>query len=513
MTQPISLHQQFVRVAKKNKKKLAIIDRTTGRRVTYGRALVGALLLAEKFKHYDPGFLGIMIPTSAGAALAILGALMSGRTPVMINYSTGAEQNARYAQKRCAFKTIITSRALLERIRCPIVEGMVFLEDLVKNVSVFEKLRAALRAKRPTRTILKKIGGGSGDDTLVMLFTSGSEKDPKAVPLSHRNIFANIEALSQVLQLKSDDVFLANLPYFHVFGQTANLWVPLYFGMTIVSYANPLDFKAICEVVREENVTLMVGTPTFFWGYLKKSERGDFDSVRIMLTGADKCPDALRQGFLDKHDKVLLEAYGTTETSPGITVNTPEFNRPGSVGKALPNVKIRMENYETGEACATGEIGKILIKGDNVMQGYFDDFEATANSIRHGWYDTGDMGYMDADGYLWHVGRLKRFMKVGGEMISLVRVEDVLQRLLPPEIECCVVEVPDAMRGARIVAAVTQPVDEKDLLRRMSGELSNISLPRQFVVLETLPKMGSGKIDFRQITELVRDIIQGTPSK
>ena len=409
--------------------------------------------------------------------------------------------------------TIITSRALLERIRCPIVEGMIFLEDLVRHVAVFEKVRAALRAKRPVRTLIKKVAGGRDDAILVMLFTSGSEKEPKAVPLSHRNIFANIDALSQVLQLRHEDIFLANLPYFHVFGQTANLWVPLYFGMTIVTYANPLDYKAICEIAREEKATLMVGTPTFFAGYLKKSERGDFESMRIMLTGADKCPESLRQGFLDKHDKVLLEAYGTTETSPGITANTPEFNRPGSVGKALPNVKIRMENYETGEACGIGEIGKILIKGENVMQGYFDDFEATANSIRHGWYDTGDMGYMDADGYLWHVGRLKRFMKIGGEMISLVRVEDVLQRLLPPEVECCVVEVPDAMRGARIVAAVTQPVEEKEILRRMAEELSNISLPKQFVVLDTLPKMGSGKIDFRQITELVRDIIQGSPAK
>ena len=169
---------------------------------------------------------------------------------------------------------------------------------------------------------------------------------------------------------------------------------------------------------------------------------------------------------------------------------------------------MRVENYETGEECGVGEIGKILVKGKNIMKGYFDDFEATTLSIRHGWYDTGDMGYQDAEGYLWHVGRLKRFMKIGGEMVSLIRVENVLEHLLPEEISCCVVEVPDSVRGAKIVATITQKIDEKMILKKMSEELPNIALPKHFVVIEDLPKMGSGKIDFRKITDLVRDMVQ-----
>ena len=208
------------------------------------------------------------------------------------------------------------------------------------------------------------------------------------------------------------------------------------------------------------------------------------------------------------HKKVLLEAYGTTETSPAITVNTLEHNRPGSVGRPLEGVQVRLENYETGEPCGVGEIGKILVKGDNVMKGYFDDFEQTSLSIRHGWYDTGDMGFLDADGYLWHVGRLKRFLKIAGEMVSLVKVEDVLEKLLPPDVECCVVEVPDALRGARIVAAVTRPIDEKATLKKMSEQLPNIALPSRFVVVPEMPKTGSGKIDFRTLTEKVRDVVQ-----
>lgn len=506
------LHHRFIETAKRFGNKLAIIDRTLGRRLTYSKALIGALILSEKFKSYETGFLGIMLPTSAGAVLSVLGTLMSGRVPVMINYSTGAALNAEYAQKKCDFRTIITARALLEKVKCPIVPGMVFLEDIMKSVSLTDKLKGLLRSKLPLSFLLRTVHGGKDDDDVVVLFTSGSEKDPKAVELTHANIVSNVESISSMLGISHEDIFLANLPYFHIFGQTANLWAPLYHGMTLVSYANPIDYKAICDIVREERCTLVVGTPSFLWGYVRKSEPGDFRSVRIALTGADKCPDALRKEFRDKHSIELLEAYGATETSPGISVNTPSANKPGSVGRPIPGVSVRIENYETGEACRRGEIGKILVQGKNVMKGYFDDFEETSLRMRHGWYDTGDMGYMDEDGYLWHVGRLKRFLKIGGEMVSLIRVEDVLERLLPPDVFCCVVEVPDHLKGAKIVAAVTRPLDEKTILKRMAEQLPNIALPKQFVVMEELPKMASGKIDFRTITDTVRDILQNRPT-
>jgi acyl-[acyl-carrier-protein]-phospholipid O-acyltransferase/long-chain-fatty-acid--[acyl-carrier-protein] ligase len=506
------LHHRFVESAKRFGQKPAIIDRTLGRRLTYSKALIGSLILGEKFKAYEAGFLGIMLPTSAGAVLSVLGALMSGRVPVMINYSTGAAQNSEYAQKKCDFRTIITARALLEKIKCPPVPGMVFLEDIMKEVSLKDKLTALVRSKLPLSLLLRTIHGGTEDDDVVVLFTSGSEKDPKAVELSHRNIVSNVESISSMLNISHNDVFLANLPFFHIFGQTGNLWAPLYHGMTMVSYANPIDYKAICEIVREERCTLMVGTPSFLWGYVRKSEPGDFKSVRIALTGADKCPDALRKEFRDKHSIELLEAYGATETSPGISVNTPSANKPGSVGRPIPGMKVRIEHHETGEECKRGEIGKILVQGTNVMKGYFDDFEQTSLRMRHGWYDTGDMGYMDEDGYLWHVGRLKRFLKIGGEMVSLIRVEDVLERFLPPDVSCCVVEVPDHIKGARIVAVTTQPLEEKVILKCMAEHLPNIALPRQFVVIEELPKMASGKIDFRMITDTVREILQSRPT-
>jgi acyl-[acyl-carrier-protein]-phospholipid O-acyltransferase/long-chain-fatty-acid--[acyl-carrier-protein] ligase len=503
------LHQQFVRTAKTFPTKTALIDRGTGTRLTYERALIGALLLADHLEGGDAGFIGIMLPSTAGCVLSILGTLLAGRTPVMINYSTGAEQNCEFAQRRCAFRTIITSKALLAKINCPVVPGMIFLEDVMAGLTPFAKAKTALRAKLPISLLLKTVHAGVESDPAVVLFTSGSERDPKAVPLTHRNIAANLAGISDVLTLGPDEIFLANLPLFHVFGLTTNLWLPLHHGMTIVTYPNPLEFKTICDIIREERITFAVGTPIFMWGYLRKSEPGDFATCRIMLTGADKTPDTLREEFRAKHGLELLEGYGCTETSPVISFNIPGANRPGSVGRPLPNVRVRLEHYETGAPCMVGEIGRILVQGDNVMGGYYDDFESSTLALRGGWYDTGDMGYQDADGYLWHVGRLKRFVKIGGEMVSLIRVENVLEQFLPEGVRCCVVEVPDGVRGSRIVAAVTEPVDEQALRGQLAGALPNIAVPRDFVVIAELPTMGSGKIDFRRTTDLVREIVRG----
>jgi len=501
----MQLQERFIRIARQFGGKLAFNDRFSDRKVTYGKSLVVSLLFARKFRRFKDSFIGIMVPTSAGCAFSVLGALMAGKKPVMINYSTGAANNARYAQKKCGFHTIITSRALLEKINCPIVDGMVFLEDIASQITIRDKLRAALTARMPVGLLLRYVHTGSDSETVAVLFTSGSEKDPKAVELTHKNIISNIEAFSSMVNLNDKDVMLANLPYFHVFGLTVNMWAPLYHGMTIVSYANPLDFQKICQIVREERPTVMAATPSFWWGYLKKSEKGDFDSLRILMSGADKCPQALRDGFMQKHSIELLEGYGTTETSPVISVNTPEHNKPGSVGRPLPGVEVKIENYETGEECKPGEVGRILVRGDLVMKGYYDDIEETAMRIRHGWYDTGDMGYIDDDGYLWHSGRLKRFIKVGGEMVSLVKVEEELERLLPQWVACCVVEFADETKGARVVAAVTDKVDERKILKQLSGHLPNIAIPKHFVVINELPKMGSGKIDFRKVTDLVKE--------
>lgn len=503
----MQLHQEFIKTAKKNGKKLAIIDKGRERRTTYGKALIASLILARRVKKYKDGFIGIMIPNSAGSILTVIGVLMAGKVPVMINYSTGAAKNCEYAQKKCGFKRIITSRALLEKIGCRLVPGMIFIEDVFEQLSAKEKIQAALKSKLPTKLLLKSIHGGNADDSAVILFTSGSEKDPKAVQLTHKNLWANIQDIYKVLEIKDEDIILSSLPLFHVYGHTVVFWMPLIRGLSAVTYPNPLEYQKVSSICREEKITLMIGTPVFFMGYLRKSEPGDFKSVRIAIVGADKTPDWLRDEYKKQHDVVLYEGYGCTETSPVVSVNSPSANRPGSIGKPLTTVKVKIAHIDTGEELPAGQEGKILVKGDLVMKGYFDDLEETSVRIKDGWYDTGDMGMFDDDGFLWHRGRLKRFVKIGGEMVSMVKVEHVLSEILPHDIDCCVVEVPDFLKGAKIVATTTQPVESKKILKAMAKELPNLALPREFLVIEELPKMGSGKVDFRKVTELVKTLL------
>ena len=504
----VPLHQMFIATSKKYSSEIAIVDRNLRKNITYGRALIGALLLARRFRKYQDGYLGIMIPNSSGSILAILATLFAGKVPVMINYSTGAAENSEFAQQKCSFHTIITSRALLEKLGCRLVPGMVFIEDIVGSVSKYEKLLAAVKSKLPIFLLQNLVHRGDLEETAVILFTSGSEKAPKAVELTHRNISSNIKTANQAFEFKHEDRMLAILPYFHVFGHMANFWLPLSLGMRLVVYANPLDFKTVVRIIHEEKASLVFGTPYFLMGYLKQAKKGDLESIRLLIASADKLPITLREAYKEKHDIEIIEAYGATETSPVISSNLPDANKPGSVGRILPGIQVRITDIDTGEDLPTGEEGNILVKGDLVMKGYLDDLEETALKIKNGWYETGDMGMLDEDGFLWHKGRLKRFAKIGGEMVSLVRVESELVKRLAEDHECCVVEVPDARKGAMIVVAMTADCDCKELNQKLAKDLPTISLPKRYFVFEELPKMGSGKIDFRTTTEMVKSTLR-----
>jgi len=498
-----TLQQAFVNAARRNKNKLAFIDRSTSRRISYTQALIGSVLLARRFKSIDEKYVGIMLPTSAGCGLSVIATLLAGKTPVMINYSTGAEDNACYAQKKCGLKTIVTAKALLEKVNCGHVEGMVFIEDMVASFGAMDKLRAFLRARMSLPMLWRKFNIGSSDDTAVILFTSGSEKAPKAVELSHKNILSNIEAVGEAFSITDQDTMMSILPMFHVFGHTITFWLPLCYGMTIVTYANPLEFKNVVRVVREESPTILVGTPYFLAGYAKHAKVGDLSSLRLVAVGADKMPASLQHIYEEQHGVMVREGYGATETSPVISANMLERHKPGSIGVPVSGVEVRIIDLDTGEELPVGQEGKLLVRGDLVMKGYLGDVEETALRIEGGWYETGDMALIDEDGFLWHRGRLKRFIKIGGEMVSLVQVEDVLSRFLPDDASCCAVEVPDTKRGAMVGIAVDCKVDQAGLMSSLADHLPALALPRHIVVLEELPKMGSGKVDFRTTTQMV----------
>ena len=503
----LQLHQRFIQVAKERPNHMAVYDKATNKDYTYGRMLIASLILKEHIGKIKGKYVGILLPTSMGCMLGIIGTLMNGKIPVMINYSTGAIENCRYAREKCNFKTIITSKKLLEKLNLQAIDHMLFVEDILAEVTIVAKLKAALTSKLPFSILKGMVHSGPVSEVSVILFTSGSEKEPKAVQLTHKNILHNVDAVPQLVHLDHNDRFMAMLPLFHVFGLTTNFWLPLMLGSTIVTYPNPLEYKTISELVREYKITFMTATPTFFYGYLQKSEPGDFSSIRFAIAGADKLPDKVYQGYLKKHGLTIYEGYGATETSPVISSTYPGVHKLGSVGPALPGVQVRIVDIHTDKILGPNEEGKILVKGDMVMEGYLNDYEETSLRIRNGWYDTGDIGVIDNDGYIWHRGRLKRFVKVGGEMVSLVKVEDVLSHLLPEDVICCVVDVPNPTKGADVVAAVANGnFDMHAVLKQLKKELPSIAVPRQFYVIDDIPMMASGKVNFRAVEKICRDL-------
>lgn len=499
------LHQRFIQSAQKRGKHIAVYDQATGQDFSYGRMLIASLLLKDSLAKVRGRYVGILLPTSVGCMLGILGTLMNGKIPVMINYSTGAIENCRYAREKCGFKTILTSRKLLEKLSLEPIDHMIFVEDILSKVTVLDKLKAAALSKIPYPVLKFLVHNGPEKEVCVILFTSGSEKEPKAVQLTHRNILSNVDACSKVFDLHPEDISISMLPLFHVFGLTINMWLPIILGNSMVAHPNPLEYQTISSLVRKYKVTYMAATPSFYYGYMHKSDPGDFASLRFAIAGADKLPDKVYNGFLKKHNLPIFEGYGTTETSPVISTNRPGTHKLGSIGKPIPGVKVRIEDVNTGETLGPNLEGKILVKGDLVMEGYLNDFEETSLRIRNGWYDTGDIGLIDSDGFIWHRGRLKRFVKVGGEMVSLVKVEDVLSRLLPEDVICCVVDIPNPTKGADVVAAVANGnFDMPKILKQLKKELPSIAVPRQFYVIDDIPMMSSGKVNFREVEKICR---------
>ncbi len=504
------LQKMFIESAKRGKSKVAFIDGTSGKKITYDKALIAAIILQEKIAFYKEKNIGIMIPTSGGCMIAVAATLMAGKVPVMVNYSTGAIKNSIFAREKCNFNLIITSSALLDKLGLQPLDGMIFIEDFIGDISIFAKIKAAAISKMPASVIAKMVSIGSEDDKAVILFTSGSEKSPKAVPLTHRNISQQLENIPKVLPMGEQEVFLSCLPLFHVFGFTTMFWLPIYFGCTTITHTNPLEYRNICKSVKKYKATYLVATPAFFRAYLGKAKDDTFDSMKVMVSGADNLPESLRLEYLHRFGKDIWQGYGVTEASPVVSVNNAEHHKPGSLGKVLPGIEVKIVDVNSGKRLAYGQEGKVLLRGENVMEGYYHDAAETSSHFHDGWYDTGDMGVLDEDGFLWHHGRLKRFVKIGGEMVSLVAVEHALEEYFAEDVLYCVVDFSDEKKGSFVAMAVTQKVDLSKLRTYLKKKgFSPISLPKKQIVLQEIPLMGSGKVDFKRVQKLCNQLKNG----
>ncbi|MCX5797558.1 MAG: acyl-[ACP]--phospholipid O-acyltransferase [Elusimicrobia bacterium] len=518
-----TLPRTFAREAKRRWFGLAMADVLYGR-LSCGAALVRAFLLGRVLDRVLPPGpnVGLLLPPSVPAALANLGLSLRGRIPVNLNYTLPRETALRCAE-RAGAKGLVTSRRFLDKLGWEPHESMVFLEDLAPRI---KPLRAALTTAAffvlPPALIelffLRK-APRLLSDTATVIFTSGSTGEPKGVVLSHANIQANIEAIAQVYQMRGSDRLLGVLPFFHSFGYTVTLWMPAAAGLAAVYHPNPLDAKGVGELIARYGVTIVLGTPTFLTLYLRRIEPAQMKSVNIVMAGAEKLRAELVAAFEEKFGITPLEGFGCTELSPVACVNIPDVEidgvrqrgtKIGTIGQPLPGVAVKVVDPESLEPLPAGQAGLLLVKGPNVMVGYLGDLEQTEKVLKEGYYSTGDIGCVDADGFVTITDRLSRFSKIGGEMVPHLHVEQRLHSLAGRlEQTFIVTAVPDAKKGERLVVLYKDYDDIDGLWRKLNdSDAPKLWVPERscFHKVTEFPLLGSGKLDLAALKKTAREL-------
>ena len=486
-------------------RRTALEDPVTGT-LSYSRLVMGASVLGRKLMPLAPEGrpVGVMLPNANGAAVTFFALASAGRVPAMINFSAGPA-NILSACKTAEIGTVLTSRAFIEKGRLghliEALEGavkLVYLEDVRASVTTGDKIRGFLSPRRPL--VVRK-----GEDPAAILFTSGSEGTPKGVVLANRNLLANVaQAAARIDFGRTDKVFNA-LPVFHAFGLTVGLVLPLVSGVPVYLYPSPLHYRIVPELIYGSNATVLFGTDTFLAGYAKAAHPYDLRSIRYVLAGAEAVKDSTRRAFAEKFGLRILEGYGVTECGPVVALNTPMFNRFGTVGRLMPGLESRLEPVPGIE-----EGGRLSVKGPNIMLGYLRaEKPGLLEPPEQGWHDTGDIVAIDPAGFVTIKGRAKRFAKVAGEMVSLAAIE-ALAADLWPDAPSAAAAVPDARKGERLIL-FTQKAGasraEYQSFARGRGA-TEIAIPAEVVVLERIPMLGTGKVDQVAVTRLARERAQ-----
>jgi len=523
-----TLPESFIYSARRHPFRFAMAD---GQRpkVSWFSALAGALVLARRLRKHWHGqeMVGVLLPPSVPGALVNYTAMLLGKVPVNLNYTVSNETLASCAQQ-CNLKTIVTARVFLEKVKIQPPGETIFIEDVARDAGFGERAAAALAASFLPAKLVAKFAGSSRpaslDDIATIIFSSGSTGDPKGVILTHYNIASNVEQLNQVFMLHPDDRIMGILPFFHSFGFTGTLCLPAVTGIGVVFHPNPLDSRVIGALVNKYAVTMLLATPTFLNAYTRRCTAEDFGSLRFVMAGAEKLPDRISQAFEDHFGIRPHEGYGCTECSPAVTVNTIDFRaasfrqvgaKRGSIGHPLPGISVKIVDPDTLQPVGVDEPGLLLVRGPNIMRGYLNKPEKTAEVLRDGWYNTGDVARMDEDGFIRVTDRLSRFSKIGGEMVPHIKVEDILQELAGATEQMFVVTaVPDERKGERLVVLHTldEPKLEECLEKLGKSDLPALWRPRkdQFLRIENLPYLGTGKLDLRKARGLALEMMQRT---
>ena len=504
-------------------------DRSAGAARHDNASLVVAGMVFVRYvkKQVETRRVGILLPPGVAGTAANLGALWAGLSAANLNPTVSSASFASMLRQG-GLDTVVTTRSLLQRYPELPLDGVrvALAEDIVNSGSRWVKALVWAGARVLPAALLARLLGvnraGCAREA-CLLFSSGTSGEPKAIPISHRNLLANVAQLSECYLMREGDRMLCNLPLFHSFGLTGGLWLPLIGGMEMVTTPSPLLASSNVEAIREERVSVILGTPTFLRSYIKKAQHDDLESVRLVVAGAERLPESFASEWEERFGIPILEGYGLSECSPALTANCQRSNalpgkapvvqtgsKAGTVGRALTGVLLRVVSIEDRAVdVEPGTSGRVLARGPNVFSGYVDEAQNAERFTEDGWLDTGDIGSIDAEGYLRIEGRLSRFSKIGGEMVSHQGVEEAVLRAYPELARgdgpgVVVASRPSATKGEELALIARAKIDARQLGQRLrAAGLPNLWIPQLVVPVAEIPCLGTGKVDLRRCQQML----------
>jgi acyl-[acyl-carrier-protein]-phospholipid O-acyltransferase/long-chain-fatty-acid--[acyl-carrier-protein] ligase len=529
-----SIQKAWIKSAKEQGKKLCMAD-STGIEVSGDRFITGVVMIASALKSMlrESQNIGLLLPTSVGGSMGNMALLSLGKTVVNLNYSSG-EASLLHALKIANITTIVASQQFVTKLKAKGFDltavlstvEVIYLEDIKANMSKTKGLFTLMMVKLLPTSLLSflYVKDAKLDDTAAILFSSGSEGTPKGIELSHKNMMGNIKQAITLINPNDNDVMLGTLPIFHSFGLTVTTLLPLIEGIPVVCHPDPTDGFGIGKMAAKYEASMLFATATFFRLYTrnKKLHPLMFKNLRIVIAGAEKLPQEIRDDFKKKFGHDIYEGYGATETTPVASINIPDVliqdswkpqigHKVGTVGLPVPGSSFKIVDPESFEELATGEEGMILIGGTQIMKGYIGDPQKTASVIKEldgiRWYITGDKGRLDEDGFLTIVDRYSRFAKVAGEMVSLGLVESEVRKILGEEDQVSVTAIPDTKKGEKLVLLLEGDMEVEELQAKVKElGLNPLFVPSQYYKVEELPKLGTGKADFKGAKKLAQEL-------
>ncbi len=525
-----SLGMALLEGLKKHGSKNRLIDGSDDSELPYDKILAVAIAFSKVIREEtDQPRVAIVLPPGKAGLIANLAVIFAGKIPVNLNFTTGPEA-IRSCIRQAGVDRFITADPFVRKVSSfpwPPNRDLILIERVLPTLKKKIVKWALLSKVLPTAVlgVLLGLNKRRDGDEATLLFTSGSSGDPKGVVLSHRNVLANVTQFGSRLDLPENSAILGCLPLFHSFGATVTLWFPVIEGINLVTYPSPLETKRLAELVALHQVNVMLSTPTFLRGYMKRIQPSQLSSLKLVVTGAEKLPRSLATAFEEKFGICPQEGYGLTETSPATNVNLPDpepeagavtlpCSRSGSVGQLLPGIAIKITSPATEQDIPIDQQGIIWFKGSNVFPGYLNEPKKSAEVLQDDWFRTGDVGRIDDDGFLYIEGRISRFSKIAGEMVPHEAIEAAVNKVLgldgESERRIAVVGVPDEQKGEAILLLSTisgQSLEQEciDLRYKLLDEgLSSLWCPRTILPVTEIPVLASGKLDIKGCEALVK---------